>query len=346
MLRTLSLGGSIVAIMVGVLAAAPSAAQDAPKIMRVDTGAPGGVSHIPTVVLGKIWNRELGISVQINDGQTLTRSALKLARGQLEFMPFPTVIYFFLQGGRAMYKKKLKDQAIAAAKEVRSIWGWPAAFVHPVTFFDSGITGFEGIKGKRVFTGPPSGAAAVNAEAIIRAVTGYKANKDYKAIRLPWGGGMQAMLDGKLDVFFRGGAIGTAVIEQLGIKKKFRILDIGAAATSPAFKKYLKKPGRTAGVIPAGTYKGQVNGDKDVVAAATLFQMAVRKSLSEDRVYKMTKLTWDNIDEIYKTADGLRSIKKNKPFVGVNMPLHKGAIRYYREVGVKIPPRLIPAEAK
>ena len=83
-----------------------------------------------------------------------------------------------------------------------------------------------------------------------------------------------------------------------------------------------------------------------MVAAATLFQMAVRKSLSEDRVYKMTKLTWDNIDEIYKTADGLRSIKKNKPFVGVNMPLHKGAIRYYREVGVKIPPRLIPAEAK
>ncbi len=331
---------------VGVVMAAPTQAEDAPKILRVDTGSPGGPSHVPVVVLGKIWNRDLGVSTQINGGQTLTRSALKLARGQLEYMPFPTVIYSFLKGGRAMYKKKLKEQAIAASDDIRAIWGWPAAFMHPVTFADSGITSFAGLKGKRVFTGPPSGAAAVNNEALIRAVTGFEPNKDYKAIRLPWGGGMQAMLDGKLDVFFRGGTIGTAVIEQLGVRKKFNILDIGDAVTGPAFKKYLKRPGRSHGLIPAGTYKGQANGDKDVVAACNLFQMAVRKTLSEDLVYKMTKLTWDNLDEIHQTADGLRVIKKEKPFVGVNMPLHKGAIRYYREVGVKIPARLIPAEAK
>lgn len=323
-----------------------SKAQESPRIFRVDTGAPGGVAHVPAIVVGKIWNRELGISVQINDGQTLTRSALKLGRGQLEFMPFPTIIYFFLEGGRAMYKKKLHKQAIAASKNVRSMWGWPASFVHPITFHDSKIKTFQDIKGKRVFTGPPSGAAAVNAEAIIRAVTGYKPNKDYKAIRLPWGGGMQAMLDGKLDVFIRGSSIGGAVIEQLGIKKKFRILDIGDAVTNAAFKKYLSRPGRSHGLIPAGTYKGQVNGDKDVVAAATLFQMAVRKSLSTDLVYKMVKTAWDNLDEIHRTAYGLRSIKKDKPFVGVNMPLHLGAVRYYREMGVKIPPRLIPPEAK
>ena len=157
---------------------------------------------------------------------------------------------------------------------------------------------------------------------------------------------MQAMLDGKLDVFFRGGAIGSAVIEQLGLKKKFRVLDIGDAATGPAFKKYLSRPGRSHGVIPAGTYKGQANGDKDVIAAATLFQMAVRKSLPDDLVYNMVKLTWDHLDEVHRTAPGLKSIKKDKPFVGVNMPLHKAAVKYYREVGIKIPARLIPPEAK
>jgi TRAP transporter TAXI family solute receptor len=337
---------AFLAIGMFVVAVSISEAQESPRIFRVDTGAPGGVAHVPAVVLGKIWNRELGISVQINDGQTLTRSALKLGRGQLEFMPFPTIIYFFLEGGRAMYKKKLHKQAIEASKNVRSMWGWPASFVHPITFQGSGVKTYHDLKGKRVFTGPPSGAAAVNAEAVIRAVTGYKPNKDYRAIRLPWGGGMQAMLDGKLDVFVRGSSIGSAVIEQLGIRKKFRILDIGDAVTNAAFKKYLSRPGRTHGVIPAGTYKGQINGDKDIVAAATLFQMAVRKSLSDDLVYKLVKLTWDNLDEIHQTAYGLRSIKKEKPFVGVNMPLHLGAVKYYREVGVKIPPRLIPPEAK
>lgn len=90
---------------------------------------------------------------------------------------------------------------------------------------------------------------------------------------------------------------------------------------------------------------GQVNGDKDVIAAATLFQMAVRKNLSDDLVYKMVKTTWDNLVEIHKTAEGLKSFKKETPFVGVNMPLHKAAVKYYREVGIKIPPRLIPPEA-
>ncbi len=316
------------------------------KIMRADTGSPGNVSHTSTIVLSKIWNRELGISTQINDSQTLTRSALKLGRGQLEVMPFPTTIYTFLSKGSRMYKKKLHKQAIEASKNVRSLMGWNAVLFHPVTFQDSGIKTYADLKGKRVFTGPPSGAAAVTSETIIRVLTGYKPNKDYKAIRLPWGGGLQAMLDGKLDVYFRPAGIGAASVEQLGLKKKFRLLDIGDKSTSAAWKKYLIPMGREQGVIPAGTYKGQINNKKDVIVGANTFQFAVNIKLSEERVYKMTKLIWDNIDEIHKTATTLQTMNKAKPFIGVNMPLHKGSIRYYREAGIKIPAGLIPPEAK
>ena len=60
----------------------------------------------------------------------------------------------------------------------------------------------------------------------------------------------------------------------------------------------------------------------------------------------MTKVTWKHLDEIYKSAKTLSAIDPNKPFTGVNVPLHVGAIKYYREVGIKIPKRLIPPEAK
>jgi TRAP transporter TAXI family solute receptor len=338
-LFTIALAGAVSLGAIGADAAGP-------KIMRADTGSPGNVSHTVTVVNGKIWNRELGTSTQINDSQTLTRSALKLGRGQIEMMPFPTTIYSFLSKGSAMYKKKLHKQAIAASKNVRSIWGWNAVLFHPITFQSTGIKTYGDIKGKRVFTGPPSGAAAVTSERIIQALTGYAPNKDYKAIRLPWGGGLQAMLDGKLDVYMRPAGIGAASVEQLGLKQKFRLLDIGDSSTSAAWKKYLKPMGREEGVIPAGTYKGQVNNDKDVTVGANTFQYAVTKSLPDDTVYKMTKLTWDNIEEIHKTASTLQTLNKAKPFVGVNMPLHRGAIRYYREQGIKIPAQLIPPEAK
>ncbi len=336
-----------VVALAGVMAmAAPGANAADPRILRADTGSPGNVSHTITIVVGKIWNRELGTSIQINDSQTLTRSAIKLGRGQLEIMPFPTTIYTFLSKGSRMYKKRSHKQAIAASKNVRSIWGWNAVLFHPVTFKSSGIRNFKDIKGKRVFTGPPSGAAAVTSEAIIRALTGYKPNKDYKAIRLPWGGGLQAMLDGKLDVYMRPAGVGSAAIEQLGLKEKFYLLDVGDLVSLPAWQKYIKVVGRSNDIIPAGTYKGQINNDKDVILGANTFQFAVNKSLPDEMVYQMTKLTWDNIDEIHKTAVTLRTLDINTPFTGVNMPLHKAAVRYYREKGIKIPPHLIPPEAK
>ena len=125
--------------IVGALSLGASGAEAQKKILRADTGSPGAVSHAVIVVLGKVWQKELGITIQINDSQTLTRSAMKLGRGQLEIMPFPTSIYEFMSKGSRMYKKKLHNEAIAASKNVRSIWGWQAVVFHPVTFDIAGI---------------------------------------------------------------------------------------------------------------------------------------------------------------------------------------------------------------
>ncbi len=333
--------------LAGVAAMSSGVAHAQTKILRADTGSPGAVSHAVIVVLGKVWQKDLGVTIQINDSQTLTRSALKMGRGQLEVMPFPTTIYKFLSQGSRMYKKKLSEQAKAASKNVRSIWGWKAVVFHPVTFEVDTIKTFADIKGKRVFTGPPSGAAAVTSESMIKALTGYEPNKDYTAIRLPWGGGLQAMMDGKLDLFMRPDGPGSAMIEQLGLTRKFRLLDAADSSNMNAWKKWTSALGRAPGVIPSGTYKGQVNSDKNIAVGAVTFQIAVNKdSISEEMAYNMTKLTWDNIDTIHKTAQTLKPIDPKHPFVGVNMPLHVGAVKYYREKGIAIPNAILPPEAK
>ena len=340
------IGWRATALAAAVALGTTGAAAQGPKILRADTGGAGNVSHTVTVVVGKIWNRALGTSVQINDGQTLARSALKLGQGKIEIMPFPTTIYTFLSTGSRMYKKRMHKQAIEASKNVRSIWGWNAVLFHPISFESAGIRTFKDIKGKRIFTGPPSGAAAVTSEAIIRALTGYEPKKDYKAIRLPWGSGLQAMLDGKLDVFIRPVGLGAAMVEQLGVKEKFYLLDVGSSVTSEAWKKYVAMQGRESGVIPAGTYKHQLNNDKDVIVGANTFQYAVNRELPDEMVYQMTKLVWDNIEEIHKTAVTLQTMDKARPFTGINMPLHRAAVRYYREKGFSIPANLVPPEAK
>jgi hypothetical protein len=331
--------------LISMLALGTTSAFSKDRILRADTGSPGGSAHTATVVLGKVLGSKLGFTLQVNDKQTLTRSALKLGRGQLDWFPFPTTVYFLMTKGKGPYKKEpMKTKALELSKNLRSIWGWSANIFHFVTFKTDEIKTFQDLKGKSIYTGPPSGAAAVISESIIKAVTGYKPNVDYKAVRLPWGGGLQAMLDGKLDVFARPCALGCAILDQLGMKSKYRLLDVGQES---ALKKWSKHPARVIDKIPAGVYKAQVNNDKNLVGAGTTFLIALNKTnISNDLAYKMTKATWDNLDEIHKSAKTLATIKKETPFTGVNMPLHMGAVKYYREVGIKIPKRLLPPEAK
>ena len=316
------------------------------KIMKADAGATGNITHAMMVVYGKMFSKYLGIEVQINDNQTLTRSALKLGGEAIDMMPLPPAIWGFMRKGKGPYKsEKMKAKARKGSDNIRSVMGYNANLFHAFTFEDTGIKEWKDIKGKRVFTGPPSGAACIMAELMINIITGYKPNKDYTAIRLPWGGGLQAMMDGKFDVYVRPAAAGSASILQLGSKKNFRLLGASKSLVeSKAWERYTKRPGRTTGLIPAKTYPRQLGGD--VITGGATFMFVVRKSISDDLVYKMTKVIWDKLDEIHQSGEVLKQIKKETPFLGLNAPLHRGAIRYYKEAGMKIPARLIPSEAK
>lgn len=311
------------------------------KILRADATNPASSSAMLLTVLGKIYPREIGVSLQINTGQALTRSVLKLGTGDLDMIHMVPQIIPWLKAGSKMYKKGLQERAKKAYAESRAIFGFPASAIHIIVWQDSGIKKLNDITGKVVYMGPPAGGFYNQASSYVKAVTGLDPKKDYKAIRLPWGQGMQAMLDGQIDVFFRPTAVGSAVINQIGAKKKFYLLGAGDAADSKKWKNVMiKRLLNENTIIPAGTYRNQVGGDVRTTAANN--SILVRKGMSDDLVYKMVKTMWENIDEIHKSASVLKTLNINKPFAGVNLPLHPGAIKYYREVGTSIPASLLP----
>ena len=168
--------------------------------------------------------------------------------------------------------------------------------------FISGIKSLSDMKGKRVFTGPPSGAASVNMEQIIEIATGLKPGDDYEAVHLAWGEGAQAMMDGKLDVFFNAVSIGSANVEQISITKNVRFLGLDTSKLNdPEYLGYLKVPGRAFGEIPPNTYVGQVN---ETAVTVPLYMMiaATRADLSDEVVYEVTKAFWENLEDVHHTA--------------------------------------------
>jgi hypothetical protein len=91
-------------------------------------------------------------------------------------------------------------------------------------------------------------------------------------------------------------------------------------------------------VIPANTYPGQT---KDINTIAQPNFLSVRADVDEDAVYQITKTVYENLPFLNAIHGATKAMSVEKAIAGLPMPLHPGAARYYQEVGIQIPDRLL-----
>jgi hypothetical protein len=92
-------------------------------------------------------------------------------------------------------------------------------------------------------------------------------------------------------------------------------------------------------IIKAGTYPGQ---DKDIKTIAQPNLLVCREDVPEDVVYLLTKTLFDNPDFLKQVHKMGAFITLDNALSGLPMPLHPGALKFYKEKGLKIPEALIP----
>jgi len=83
--------------------------------------------------------------------------------------------------------------------------------------------------------------------------------------------------------------------------------------------------------IPANTYRGQ---PVDVPSAAIENFLVTHEGVSNDVAYGMTKALWTNLDALVAANPAAKAIELGHALDGMPIPLHPGAEKYYREVGV------------
>ncbi|MBT3551240.1 MAG: TAXI family TRAP transporter solute-binding subunit [Rhodospirillaceae bacterium] len=309
--------------------------------IKAETAGPG-CPHTVMILSAKYASRA-GVNIQVNEGKTLTKSAMLVAQKKIDIASFVPAPYVFMKKGVAMYKKLGKKRSSAMAANLRGMYGYECGFYHPIVWDKSPIKKWSDLKGKKVFTGPPSGAAAVMSESFIRAMTGFEPNKEYTAVRLNWGSGQQAMRDGQLDAYVRPMTVPSAMMEELVGIRPVRLLEVTKADTAKSgFKKMVGVPGRGVGKLPANTYKGIVNNRTDQILPSFGLTQIAGAHVPDDVIYKITKGYFDNIAEIHKANPWLANMSRKNPFSVLNVPLHPGAYKYFKEIGVKVPKRLMP----
>ncbi len=311
----------------------------ATEIFKGETAGAGDPVHTLFVAFTNQAGKA-DVDIQVNAGQTLTKSMLKGGRGEIDFFSTVPSLVGLMARQQRMYESV--DDAPEAAKNLRSILGFKAGAYHPVTLSGSGIETWEDLKGKTIFTGPPAGSASATSEALIKIITGYEAGKDYDAVRLSWGEGYSALADGKIDMMVRPAEIGSARIEQFGLSGEFRILSIPeAVVSSDAMQALFGRPGRGMLQFEGEIYKGQLTEGSITALGFTQF-IGTHAEVSEEVVYNATKAFWENLNEVHATAFFLREVTLETAFTSVNVPLHPGAAKYYDEIGVSIPDELRP----
>ncbi len=199
--------------------------------------------------------------------------------------------------------------------------------VHLVVRREAGIKSVQDLKGKKVSIDVPGSGTRENAKEILKAY-GLSV-KDIDAVSANPDKSVTLMKADKLDAFFLVAGYPVTAVSELADVGKIKLLPINGEIAD----KFVADHGYySISQIPADTYR-------DIDTAPTLAvstQWIVNENVPEERVYEITRALWHPknrhlLDRGH--AKGLL-IHLDTALKGVSTPLHPGAERYYKEIGI------------
>jgi TRAP transporter TAXI family solute receptor len=203
--------------------------------------------------------------------------------------------------------------------------------IHSVTVEGTGINTINDLKGKRVSTGSPGSATEVFAFRVLEAA-GLDPMKDLTRERLGAAESVNAIKDKKIDAFFFVVGLPTSSVTDLASTPGVKIKFLDSAQLLPAM---VKKHGAIyiTDVIPKDTYSGMTK-DNQTTAVANL--LVANANMSDQTVYNIVKTIFDkrpDLIAVHKAAADIK-LENQKPDASP-VPWHPGAVKYFKEKGLK-----------
>jgi len=181
------------------------------------------------------------------------------------------------------------------------------------------------LNGKKVGVAAAGSGTQVSVKMILKHY-GIKADEQ----ELNLGQSVQRLADGQVDAFFYAGGWPFAALIQLGSTKGFELYKFSAdeiKAINGIIPYYIPSK------IPAGAYE---NISYDVPTVAVSGQLVTSVDQPTDLVYQITKALWNkNTRKLLDKGHAKgKQITLESALAGVLIPLHPGAEKFYKEVGM------------
>ena len=305
-----------------VLVFALAGVASAQTFVSLATGGTGGTYYPIGGGMADIVSRNLpDVQMTAETGNASVANLNLIGTNQIEMALVQNDVAYFAYNGQMMFDK--------AYKNVRAVAVLYPETIQVVAMKKSGVQKITDLPGKRVSVGAPGSGVLADVQLIFR-VLGYKFG-DMNTDFLDFNNTAQRMKDGQIDVGFVVAGYPTASIMDLATLHDITLVEFDEEFIDKLHSEY---PFFVKNVVPAGTYKGV---DKDTTTVAVQAMWVCDAGLSDDLVYKITKTFWENVDDLYQVHARARQITLDTALEGVSVPVHPGAAKYYKEIGMEVP---------
>ncbi|PMN96976.1 C4-dicarboxylate ABC transporter substrate-binding protein [Vibrio splendidus] len=224
-------------------------------------------------------------------------------------------------------------------KQLRSVsmlWQNVEHFIVRSDLTETGtMSDLENLNGKKFSIGKKNSGTENSGRQIMQ---GLSVNPEqFKLAFMGYGGSASALQNGTIDGMNTPAGVPVGAVTQAfaALGEDIQILSFTDAQIKQANGDYNIW---TKYEIPANTYPGV---DKPITTIAQPNFLAVREDISEEDVYQLTKAIYENLPFLQGIHKATKAMALEKGIAGLPVPLHPGAARYYREMGIEIPSELI-----
>jgi uncharacterized protein len=308
-----------------------SAEADAKQLtqMTVSGGSIGGTSNLAANAFAAVEFRFCKIPATVTANSTFTQVEVI----QKKEADVATVVGY--QAYEA-YKGIWKDKPVP---ELRTLFqATPQAF-HIFVPKSSSIYSLMDLKGKRVVVGK-RGFFAEDIMKKICAALELKYGEYFKPLNIGHDEAASGLVSGSIDAYAVMSNAPQVEAIQLTESHPMRVIGLSKDELDKVLNKYNYLQQTT---ITTDAYKGM---DKDIQTVVGWMYFGATNEFPEDTAYCITKNFWENLDYAALNYSALKGYKLQDVQGFLTAPYHKGALRYYKERGLKVRDDMIPPEAK
>src|ERR1700730_5098583 len=312
-------------LAIGPSASAQATNPDWPKSLMLGTASPGGPYYVYGEALAQILTEKLGITVNPLPTQGPVHNVKLLDSGGAQLGVITMGIGLQGWNGTGDWANGKRFQ------NMRALFPMYDTPFDAVVLRRSGIATLAQLDKKRVGVGPKAGTGGTSVPSILK-LCGISAEISYGSVASI----ATELLDGRVDAIVTLLGAPVPAIQEAEAKEPVTFISLSPEQIE-AIRKAMPEFGPSK--IAARTYRSL---DKDY-ATIGVYNFAVgRADLPDDLVYQLVKATFEHQPPLVKTTVTASETLPQNVDKDTFLPFHPGAVRYYREIGIKIPDELAP----